>query len=102
MVFGLARPERAALVCGFHVRVAWVLVRRHGARAAEERVVEGTREGCDHYGVPDEFDEQLTRDWARAVSDAASDSPAGETFDDFMGRNPALERGDLLNRDRRR
>jgi hypothetical protein len=53
-------------------------------------------------GVPDKFDEQLTRDWARAVSDAASDSLAGETFDDFMGRNPALERGDLLNRDRRR
>jgi hypothetical protein len=79
-----------------HVRVAWVLVRRHGARAAEERLVEGTRKGCDHYGVPEKFDEPLTRRWAQAVSDAARQGPVNETFDEFMARNPTFSRGDLF------
>src|SRR5438067_5335279 len=62
-----------------HVRVAWVLLLRHGAPDAEERLVEGTRRGCVHYGVPEKFDEELTRRWARAVSQAAAAYP--ETFD---------------------
>jgi hypothetical protein len=78
-----------------HVRVAWVLHRRLGQVEAEERLVEGTRKGCDHYGVPEKFDEDLTRRWARAVSDAAGDAPASESFQDFIARNPELRRGDL-------
>ena len=42
-----------------HVRVAWVLHRRHGAVEAEECLVRGTQKGCDHYGVPEKFDEGL-------------------------------------------
>jgi hypothetical protein len=51
-----------------HVRVAWVLHRRHRGVEAEERLVRGTRKGCHHYGVPEKFDEPLTRRWARAIS----------------------------------
>ena len=75
-----------------HVRVGWVLHRRHGAHEAEERLVEGTRKGCDHYGVPKKFDEHLTRLWARAISDAARSAPESETFDEFIARNPQLRR----------
>jgi hypothetical protein len=78
-----------------HVRVAWVLHRRHGAVEAEERLVRGTRKGCDQYGVPEKFDEDLTRRWARAISDAVADAGESESFEDFIARNPELRRGDL-------
>jgi hypothetical protein len=79
-----------------HVRVAWVLHGRHGALEAEERLVEGTRKGCDHYDVPEKFDERLMRRWARAISDAIADAPETESFQDFIARNPQLRRGDLF------
>jgi hypothetical protein len=63
--------------------------------------VEGTRKGCDHYGVPEKFDEHLTRVWARAISDAAGDGPESETFDEFIARNPQLQRGDLYGTPRK-
>ena len=83
-----------------HVRVAWVLDRQHGALEAEARLVKGTRKGCDHYGVPEKFDEQLTRLWARAISDAVGDAPKSETFAEFIARNPQLRRGDLYGKPR--
>ena len=83
-----------------HVRVAWVLHRRHGRLEAEERLVEGTRKGCDHYGAPEKFDEDLTRRWARAVSDAVANAPESESFQDFIERNPELRRGDLFGKTR--
>lgn len=73
-----------------HVRVAWVLVGRHGAAEAEQRLVDGTRRGCDHYGCPEKFDEALTRRWARAI---AVEYAPGETFAAFLERNPELADG---------
>ena len=76
-----------------HVRVAWVLVGRHGAAEAEQRLVDGTRRGCDHYGCPEKFDEALTRRWAQAVAAAwRSDEP----FDAFLERRPELRNGRLF------
>jgi hypothetical protein len=83
-----------------HVRVAWVIDRRHGRTEAEECLVQGTRKGCDHYRVPEKFDEDLTRRWARAVSDAVADAPESEGFQDFIERNPELRRGDLFGKPR--
>ena len=79
-----------------HVRVGWVLVRRHSSTEAEERLVEGTRSGCDHYGVPEKFDERLTRRWAAAISAAVGEGADDENFEDFIARNPELRRGDLF------
>ena len=79
-----------------HVRVAWVLHRRHGQQEAEERLVEGTRKGCEHYGVPDKFDELLTGGWATVISSAAAGGPTSENFEEFIERNPELRRGDLF------
>jgi hypothetical protein len=83
-----------------HVRVAWVLHRRHGAVEAEERLVRGTQKGCDHYGVPEKFDEPLTRRWARGISNAIADAPESESFHEFIARNPELRRGDLYREPR--
>jgi hypothetical protein len=57
-----------------HVRVGWVLHRRHGAAQAEERLVEGTRKGCDHYGVPEKFDEHLNS-WNVAECESSPAAP---------------------------
>ena len=76
-----------------HVRVAWVLVGRHGAGEAEQRLVDGTRRACEHDGCPEKFDEALTRRWSRAVAEAWR---AGEPFDAFLDRNPELRNGRLL------
>jgi hypothetical protein len=81
-----------------HVRVGWVLDRRHGAAEGEERLVQGTRKGCEHYGVPEKFDERLTRRWAKAISNAAADASESESFEDFIARNPELRRGDLYGK----
>jgi hypothetical protein len=81
-----------------HVRVGWVLHRRHGAAEGEERLVEGTRKGCDYYGVPEKFDEHVTRMWARAISAAVGDALESEAFDQFIARNPRLRRGDLFGK----
>lgn len=77
-----------------HVRIAWVLVRRVGAAEAEERLVIGTMRGCNHYGVPERFDEALTRRWAKAIAAATAVSDA-EAFEDFVEAFPDLRRGDL-------
>ena len=81
-----------------HVWVGWVFHRRDGAAEGEERLVEGTRKGCDHYGVAEKFDEHVTRMWARAISGAFGDAPESETFDEFVARNPHLRRGDLFGK----
>ena len=81
-----------------HVRVAWVLHNQYGTPQSEERLVEGTRKGCARYDVPERFDEDLTRRWARAVSGAAVAGPEGESFDAFIARNPELRRGDLFGK----
>ena len=76
-----------------HVRVGWVLVGRHGAAEAEQRLVDGTRRACDHYGCPAKFDEALTRRWARAIAGARRD---GEPFEAFLVHNPELRDGRLF------
>jgi hypothetical protein len=81
-----------------HLRIAWVLVHRHGAEEAEKRLVEGTRRSCSAYGVPERFDEALTRQWAFAVADALRRNPGEGGFEGFLAANPQLEEGDLLGR----
>jgi hypothetical protein len=76
-----------------HLRIGWVLVGRHGAAEAEERLVDGTRRGCDHYGVPERFDEALTRRWSQAIAAAWRD---GESFEAFLERSPELRDGRLF------
>jgi hypothetical protein len=80
-----------------HVRIAWVLVRRLGPAVATETLVEGTRRGSAHYGVPERFDEQLTRAWAKAVADAQTKRPARD-FREFLREHTQLARSNLLGR----
>jgi hypothetical protein len=80
-----------------HVRIARVLVRRHGREEARVRLLRGTRRNCDARGVPERFDEALTRAWSERVADAV-ETADGATYADFIGLHPELRASDLLGR----
>jgi riboflavin synthase len=80
-----------------HLKIAWELVRRHGREEAERRLVDGTRRNCEGAGVPERFDEGLTRRWAAAVAEAAQRSPS-PGFAGFLEAHAELRRGELLGR----
>lgn len=81
-----------------HLRVAWVLHRRHGAEGARRRLLRGTELQCRVHGCPEKFDPALTERWARAVADAAALDGLGRTADEFLDAHPELLRGDLFGR----
>lgn len=90
----------AVFPCGVshwdHVRIAWVLHRRHGPGEAARRLLSGTKRACEAHGCPEEFDAALTARWARAIAEAAQRDGLGATPDHFFGSHPELRRGDLF------
>ena len=78
-----------------HLRIAWVLHRRHGPREAESRLLTGTRRACEVHGCPEKFDAALTKRWAGAMRRAA-ERDVGATADDFIATHPELRQGDLF------
>jgi hypothetical protein len=90
-----------------HVRIAWVLARRHGREQAEKRLVGGTRRNSAFYGVPERFDEALRRKWAIAVADAFESDPRSSRHRSPPRRHPEeaqaiLAALALLSTDRKR
>lgn len=79
-----------------HLRIAWVLHRRHGARQAEASLVSGTRRACEVHGASEKFDENLTRHWSRAVAETVERDGFGGSADAFIEAHPELARGDLF------
>ena len=77
-----------------HLRIAWVLMRRHGALDAEEHLVAGTSRACEVHGVPERFDEALTRRWARAIAERVERDGLDESAAAFIARHDDLSRGD--------
>ena len=74
-----------------------MLLLRHPPGEAAARIVDGTRRNCIAAGVPERFDESLTRHWVAAISDALQATDA-RTFDDLLERRPELARSDLIAR----
>jgi hypothetical protein len=79
---------------GQHLRIAWVLLRRHGAVDAEKHLVAGTRHACEVHGAPEKFDEALTRRWARAIAVLVKRDGLGDSAADFIATHPELGQGD--------
>jgi hypothetical protein len=90
-----AAALRRAISHEEHLRIARVLVLRHGAAKAERRLVDGTRRNCGAMDAADRFDEDLTRRWTRKIAEAVQEGDA-ETFEGFISLHPELLRSDLL------
>jgi hypothetical protein len=71
-----------------HLRIAWVLMRRHGVADVEEQLVVGTRRACEVHGVPERFDAALTRRWARAIGDLVERDGLGDSAAAFIAAHP--------------
>lgn len=78
-----------------HLRIARILVRKHGRSEAARRLVVGTRLNCELMACPERFDAELTRRWSAAVSDAL-EADDDTTFEGFIALHPELRRSDLL------
>ena len=78
-----------------HVRIAWVLLRRHGEPEARERLLAGTERACRAHGVPEKFDAELTVRWSDAISEAVARDGLGPSADHFLAAHPELARGRL-------
>ena len=78
-----------------HVRIAVVLLRRHGPDEGEQRLVDGTKLNCRLLDAAERFDEELTRRWSTLVADAL-DAEDARSADELLGARPELARGDLL------
>jgi hypothetical protein len=77
-----------------HLRIAWVLLRRHGPAKAQQHLVDGTRHACAVDGAPEKFDEALTRRWTRAIVELAERDGLEESAAAFIASHAELGQGD--------
>jgi len=73
-----------------HLRLTWLVVRRHGAAAARDLVGAGIRRFAEAHGHGTRYHETLTGFWVRVVSHAAGDRPDIDDFDQFVRTYPLL------------
>lgn len=73
-----------------HIRVAWLYVRRDGARTALRRTAEGIRRFAAAQGAATRYHETITRLWVRLVAAAVRRHGAIDSFDAFVEANPGL------------
>jgi len=78
-----------------HLRVSFVLLRRHGRDEGRRMIVERTRANCDALDAADRYDDALTARWADALADAVGRSAAPDA-DAFLRDHPELARSDLF------
>ena len=78
-----------------HVRIAWVLLRRHERAVAVRRLLAGTQQACAAHGVPEKFDRALTLRWIKAIADALDRDGHGRSADQYLEAHPELRRGKL-------
>jgi hypothetical protein len=78
-----------------HLRIARVLLLRHGAEAGGRRVVAATRRNCELHGAAESFDEELTLRWCQELAALLVRAPS---FEELVARRPELLQGDLFGR----
>jgi hypothetical protein len=79
-----------------HLRIAWVLHRRHGREEARARLMSGTKRACVIHGCPEKYDAALTERWAQAIAEAIERDGAEATARRFLDAHPQLQDGKLL------
>jgi hypothetical protein len=73
-----------------HLRLAWLMVRRHGRVEAEARVTEGIQHFAAANGHAVRYHDTMTRFWVRLVAHAVAHRPEVEDFDAFLAAYPML------------
>jgi len=73
-----------------HVHLAWLAVRRHGDRSAEEVVTAGIQKFAQHHSHGPAYHDTMTRFWVRLVAHAVSRRPEIVDFERFLDEYPLL------------
>jgi hypothetical protein len=81
-----------------HLRVAWLLLRRHGRELGANKLADGFRSFTQALGVPEKYHETVTRFWAHVVADAMAVAPSGESFEAFLRRCEHLLDSKMIER----
>jgi hypothetical protein len=70
-----------------HIRLAWIYVRRYGARQAEERIAGTVRRFAISLGHEAKYHETQTRAWLRLVATAQHLTPKVTAFEEFLSKH---------------
>ncbi len=73
-----------------HVRIAWLLLRRHGLPEVLARIEAGLQGLARRAGAPEHYHATLTWAWVLLVRERIRRHPEAEAWPDFAGRNPDL------------
>ena len=78
-----------------HVRIAVVLLLRHGRDEGINRIDESTLRNSEALGAADRYDGALTRRWSEALADAVEATGAPDA-DELICAHPEFLRSDLF------
>jgi hypothetical protein len=78
-----------------HIHLTWLAVRRYGTDAAVALVSDGIRRTARYAGAPQKYHATVSRAWVELVGHHVT---AGDDFDAFAERHPALLDKRLLAR----
>jgi hypothetical protein len=81
--FDSGRPEGGAFGHREHLRLAWILIGRHGLDAATPEIERRLRGMAAAHGMPERYNRTLTRFWVRLVAHVSERRPAA-AFADFL------------------
>jgi hypothetical protein len=73
-----------------HVRLTWLYLDRHPPAEVLARLGEGLRRFASANGVPNLYHETITWAYVLLIGERRAQGPAGESWEEFAGRNPDL------------
>ena len=94
-----------------HLRLAWLVLLRHGGDETETIVAREIQRFAVASGASDRYHDTLTRFWVRLVGHAMENAPEARSIDELLARFPFLLekglpfkhwRGETFNSDRAR
>jgi len=81
-----------------HVRMAWICLRGTSFEAGMDRIRSTVKGFATLLGVPEKYNETVTRAWAECVRAALEKTPEIDSFDAFLVAHPELLNPGLLER----
>ncbi len=73
-----------------HIRLAWLVISRHGFEEARSLVSSGIRQYALSKGAVSMYHETLTQFWVRLVNHAIQTGPSVPSFEEFLESFPML------------
>ena len=73
-----------------HLRLTWLVLRRHGLVEAEAKIASGIQNFAAIHGHATRYHDTMTRFWVRLVAHAVANGPGIKDFEAFLAAFPML------------